>query len=242
MTKVLVTDTHLTDIANAIRDKNGTSEVYKPSEMASAIEGIETGIEPTGTLDIIENGVYDVTDYASANVNVPTGGGGSVEKGIVIDGFDASGYATGITIKGFDTIPGYYLDDVITQNTIFKNIGANLTIDNKTTRIGGYAFRYCDALLINELQSNITYLDQSVFRNTKITEMTCYGDITNIGNYCFAYSSLKKLVLPNITGVPTLGTSAFTTSPAIYVPDNLLESIKSATNWSAQNILPISAM
>ena len=37
MSKVLVTDTHLTDIANAIRDKNGSTDTYKPSEMANAI-------------------------------------------------------------------------------------------------------------------------------------------------------------------------------------------------------------
>jgi surface protein len=43
MGKVLVTDTYLTNIGNAIRSKNGTTDTYKPSEMASAIENIETG-------------------------------------------------------------------------------------------------------------------------------------------------------------------------------------------------------
>lgn len=46
MAKVIVTDTHLTDIANAIRDKKGTSDTYKPSEMANAIKNIECGAEP----------------------------------------------------------------------------------------------------------------------------------------------------------------------------------------------------
>lgn len=34
-------------------------------------------IEPAGTKEITENGTHDVREYASVNVNVPTGGGGS---------------------------------------------------------------------------------------------------------------------------------------------------------------------
>lgn len=43
MAKVLVNDTSLTDIAAAIREKNGTSETYKPSEMGDAVRAIQTG-------------------------------------------------------------------------------------------------------------------------------------------------------------------------------------------------------
>lgn len=41
------------------------------SEYASAIDSIQTGIIPTGTLEITENGIVDVTNYASVNVKVP---------------------------------------------------------------------------------------------------------------------------------------------------------------------------
>ena len=46
MAKGLVTDTYLSNIADAIRTKNGTETQYKPSEMASAISSISTKARP----------------------------------------------------------------------------------------------------------------------------------------------------------------------------------------------------
>lgn len=43
MANVIINDTHLTDIANAIRAKGGTTATYLPSEMADAITAIESG-------------------------------------------------------------------------------------------------------------------------------------------------------------------------------------------------------
>lgn len=43
MSKVLTDNKHYTDIANAIREKNGLTTTYKPAEMANAIAAIETG-------------------------------------------------------------------------------------------------------------------------------------------------------------------------------------------------------
>lgn len=76
MTKVLVTESHLSDIADAIRAKNGSETEYRPGDMAAAIGGIPAGITPSGTISITQNGTVDVTNYASAAVSVPTGGGG----------------------------------------------------------------------------------------------------------------------------------------------------------------------
>ena len=71
MSKVLVEESNLSNIASAIRSKVGGSTLYKPSEMAAAINTIDTsGITPTGSISITENGTVDVTQYASAVVNV----------------------------------------------------------------------------------------------------------------------------------------------------------------------------
>lgn len=43
MAKVAITESYLTDIADAIRSKTGSIETYKPSEMASAISEISGG-------------------------------------------------------------------------------------------------------------------------------------------------------------------------------------------------------
>jgi hypothetical protein len=45
MARVLVTDTYLEDIGDAIRDKLDVETTYKPSEMATAIESIEVAPE-----------------------------------------------------------------------------------------------------------------------------------------------------------------------------------------------------
>lgn len=46
MTKVLVNEENLTNIANAIRGKNGGTTTYKPGDMALAISNIPSMTTP----------------------------------------------------------------------------------------------------------------------------------------------------------------------------------------------------
>ena len=43
MSIVTIDDSYFTDIANAIRGKNGETTTYKPNEMAAAISAISSG-------------------------------------------------------------------------------------------------------------------------------------------------------------------------------------------------------
>lgn len=69
MAEVLVQDTSLQAIADAIRAKNGTETTYKPSEMGTAIRAIESGggsveiKEASGSFTLIEN-------VASYNIDI----------------------------------------------------------------------------------------------------------------------------------------------------------------------------
>lgn len=97
-----INDTHLTSIADAIRNKyiesgvdimddNGEAPKYKPSEMATAISNLPKGSEIVITaLNVTENGTYTaptgVNGYNPVTVNVPTGGAEIPSEAFTISG------------------------------------------------------------------------------------------------------------------------------------------------------------
>lgn len=75
MSKVLVTESYLTDIGDAIRSKNGSTDRYKPSEMAGAINDITTQdntvlnsiLDRSISGNYVNDDLTEVGSYAFAN-------------------------------------------------------------------------------------------------------------------------------------------------------------------------------
>lgn len=59
---------------------------YNVADKAQAVVNVQGGITPTGTIQITQNGTYDVTDKASAEVNVQGGSAVLVPKTITQNG------------------------------------------------------------------------------------------------------------------------------------------------------------
>lgn len=133
----------------------------------------------------------------------------------------------------------------------------SVSMENAQGRLNGYAFQGCTQLVSFSLP-RITSIENSAFSGCKELTNATFPSIATVGQSAFnGCTKLSKVSLPlassigsasfancallttviigNTSRVATLtNSSAFVNAPnaVIYVPDALVDSYKSATNWS----------
>lgn len=103
--------------------------------------------------------------------------------------------------------------------------------------IGGYAFRY--GKLTSAVLPKIERLGYEVFYDCTTLSLVDLPIAVQLNNQCFRATNLTTLILRNTTTLAVLPVAAsFTDTPMasgtgfIYVPRALVDSYKTATNWS----------
>lgn len=246
MAKKTINDSTLTAIANAIRAKTGDSDTMTPLEMPEEIASIPTGITPTGTIEITENGTgIDVAQYASADVSV-SGGGGDTLNDLILTGAQTSYSNSTVT-----SIPQYafnyasYIQDVSFANVetigqyAFNYSGLKTFSFPKVKTINQRAFEQTKLTGTVTLPATLTTLGQRAFsavNSNSFTKVVFEGQVPDIPSRCFYGNSyITEYDMTHCTTIPTLAnTDAFTNinpNCVIKVPAALEADWKASGNW-----------
>ena len=206
-----INDTHLTSIADAIRNKyiesgvdimddNGEALKYKPSEMATAITNLPKGSEIVITaLNVTENGTYTaptgVNGYNPVTVNVPTGGAEIPSEAFSISGDCSYRFANG----GWDWFIKNYGNQITTSNItdvsyIFSNSEVEaipFTINLSTSGCEcKRMFEDCNYLKtlpeVSGKANNFSYMFYNCFRIRQIPDSWGNLDFSKIATISYA--------------------------------------------------------
>jgi len=169
MSKALITEGYLTDIANAIRAKNGSADTYTPPQMAAAIADIPTGSDvDVEELNVTENGTTVAPSgkaYSPVNVNVPNTYTAADEGKVVDNGALVAQTSRTVTANGtYDTT----VNDSVTVNVPGG---------------GGGAFAY--AICHGTSGTTVVATDGTTTLNGTISGGRLFLEIPNSGTWTF---------------------------------------------------------
>lgn len=161
-TPVVVLDDTLTNIANAIRGKNGSSDRYKPGQMANAIDNI-----PAGGLGIpreVSNGVYQRPEITS--FSLPSNAT-DVGKWALKYAFDSYPSLTSVDLSSLTTVSGeqaFYNAFYNCKSLTSVDLSSLVTVNGN--RALSFAFYACSALTSVDLSSLVNVTGYMSFYNT----------------------------------------------------------------------------
>jgi len=179
MAKVLIEDTTLTDIADSIRGKRGEQTTYKPSQMAGAIDGIESGYIIAAKPSNNTSGIIDtIQEIKDADFTGMTGGTyffQNLSQVTKISVKNTGGLITGGSMfagcPNLTEITGLDMSNI--SNTAFmfngdKSLETISEVSFKNATYVAYTFQNCPSLS-NETLNNILLAlsNMTKYTNTK---------------------------------------------------------------------------
>lgn len=137
-------------------------------------------------------------------------------------------------------------------NALIDRTIAGEYVNNDVTLVGEYALSNCKVESV--AFPNATRINLGAFQNCTSLKRAEFGNLgTDTGIYGNAFktcTSLEKVIIRGTDVCRLAGTNAFAESSIdsgtgyVYVPDNLVEDYKTASNWAtyASQIKPISEL
>jgi len=259
MSKVLITESYLEDIADAIRSKNGSSNTYKPSQMSTAISNL--GGATLGTKNITSNNTYNASadnldGYSSVTVNVPNPSTGTKQISINSNGTtteDVTNYASAeisVNVPSGMSLEELYSQQKPSGDVTFTGSTMALTPlsgNSHITKFTAPSLTKVEASVLKSLSSLTYIVAQSVKDiaasgmngNTSLLGIDVLGGGTWASLCLSGNTSLTTLVIRKTGSIQAasqsnmLNNSKSTSKPVhVYVPSALKSTYESATNWS----------
>jgi len=190
MSKKLYEETSISDIADAIREKNGTQNQYTVAQMSEAVRSLKVGEVVIQPLNVAQNGTYTpqsgVDGYAPVTVNVSGGGGEFI---IPIVGASSSyGEYTRQPYKAFGDVAGNFWG--ASSSNAWLNINfqtpyalSKILLSNYYS-VSGKVYWYSQSIIVRASNDGFsTYTDLYTGTNLAQSETQFEIDLNNSAEY-----------------------------------------------------------